>query len=64
MDKGKFLEAAGNAAVTFVTGLLIFKGWSEVAKVGIADAFWLPFLQSILVGLGSLGFQARKSDPQ
>ena len=56
----KWWEALGNAAVTFFTGLLIFKGWSEIAKLGVADAFWTPFLQAILVGLGSLGFQAVK----
>lgn len=54
----QLLEALGNAAVTFVTGLLVYKGINEVMQVGVGNAVWTPLLQAVLVGLGSLGFQA------
>jgi hypothetical protein len=60
MDTSKLLEALGNAAVTFVTGLLVYKGVNEVLSVGIGNAIWTPLLQALLVGLGSLGFQNMK----
>lgn len=53
----QLLEAAGNAAVTFITGLLVFKGVNEIQTVGVWNAIWTPMLQALLVGLGSLGFQ-------
>ena len=61
MDSGKLWEALGNAAVTFVTGLLVFKGVNEILTVGVWNAIWTPILQAVLVGLGSLGFQAVRS---
>jgi hypothetical protein len=56
----QLVEAAGNAAVTFVTGLLVFKGINEITQVGVWNAVWTPALQAVLVGLGSLGFQNAK----
>lgn len=63
MDTSKLLEALGNAAVTFVTGLLVYKGLNEVMSVGIGNAIWTPLLQALLVGLGSLGFQNMAKKP-
>jgi len=61
MDRRKLYEAAGNAAVTFVTGLLVYKGVNEVVSVGVANAVWTPLLQAVLVGLGALGFSAGRN---
>lgn len=63
MDTRKLWEAAGNAAVTFITGLAVYKGVNEVVSVGIANAVWTPLLQAILVGLGALGFSAGRQKP-
>ena len=57
MDSRKVWEALGNGAVTFITGLLVYKGISELTTVGIGNAVWTPLLQALLVALGSLGFQ-------
>lgn len=57
MEARKLWEALGNGAVTFVTGLLVFKGVNEITSLGVWNAIWTPLLQALLVALGSLGFQ-------
>lgn len=53
--KRQIWQSIGQFLLTFVTGMLVFKGPSEIVKMGIADAIWQPGMQGILVALGVLG---------
>lgn len=48
---GRILNAIGVALATFLTSLLVYKGFSELT----ADALYQPLLQSILTGLSAFG---------
>ena len=53
MDSRKLWEAAGNGLVTLLTGLLVYKGFTDLS----ADSFYQTLIQGLLVALGALGFQ-------
>ena len=48
---GRLLHAAGMAAATFLSGLAVYKGFSELSW----DAVYQPLVQSLLMGLATLG---------
>lgn len=49
-------QSVGQFLTVFVTGMLIYKGWSEVVSVGVLNAIYQPVLQGILSTLVILGF--------
>ena len=50
-SRGRLLNAGGIALATFLTGLTVFKGFSELS----ADAIYQPLVQALLMGLAALG---------
>lgn len=48
MDYRKVYEALGATAMTFLTAIAIFQGFSEIT----ADKLYQPIVQSLIVGVG------------
>lgn len=48
MDRRKLYEAGAATAMTFLTAIAVFKGFSEISW----DAMFQPIVQSLIVGVG------------
>ena len=48
-------QSVGQFLVVVVTGMLVFKGPSEIIKIGWGDALYQPVFQGILSALGIWG---------
>lgn len=59
MDMRKLYEALGSFATTFVSGMLVYKGFHDIN----IDAIYQPIMQGLIVALGVLGFRAIPSKP-
>lgn len=57
----RLLEAAGVAALTFFTGMAVYKGYSDIAKIGVYDAVYQPAIQAFINFFGALGIRAGMS---
>lgn len=44
----QLLQSLGQFLIVFVSGMAIYKGWSEVVTVGIANAVYQPIIQGVL----------------
>jgi hypothetical protein len=53
MDTRKLYEAAGVAAMTFVSAMAIYKGFSEITF----DAVYQPLIQALIAGGTALGLR-------
>jgi hypothetical protein len=59
MDSRKLYEALGSFAVTFISGLAVYKGFTELT----VDSIYQPVIQGLMVALGVLGFRSIPSKP-
>ncbi len=53
--KRQIWQSIGQFCIILVTGLLAYKGPSEIVKMGWGDALYQPLLQAFLSALGIWG---------
>ena len=53
--KKQVFQSVGQFLAVFVTGMLVYKGWSEIVTLGVMNAIYQPFLQGVLAALGIWG---------
>ncbi len=53
--KKQLFQSVGQFLTVFVTGMLVYAGWSEITKVGVMNAIYQPLLQGVLAALGIWG---------
>ena len=54
------IQSVGQFLAIFITGMLVYKGWDDVVKVGILNAVYQPALQGVLGSLGIYGISKIK----
>ena len=53
--KKQIFQSVGQFFVVFLSGMGIFKGWTEVQQVGVLNAIYQPSVQGLLSMAGIWG---------
>lgn len=54
--QNQFVQSLGQFLIVFVSGMAIYKGWSDVVSAGVMNAIYQPVIQGLISALGIWGF--------
>jgi hypothetical protein len=56
----QLVQSGGQFLAVFITGMLVYKNWSDVQAIGVMNAIYQPALQGVLASLGIYGISKIK----
>jgi hypothetical protein len=54
-SKHQLYQSIGQFCIVFLTGMSVFKGWSDVLQLGIMNAIYEPVVQGLLAAAAIWG---------
>ncbi len=55
MNWHQAVQSVGQFLTVFLTGMLVYKNWSDVQAIGVLNAIYQPVIQGGLAALGIYG---------
>lgn len=52
----QLVQSIGQFLIVFVSGMAVFKGWSEIQQAGFLNSAYQPIVQGLISALGIWGF--------